>query len=94
VARLGGEIVGMVAVTEQRHWSGVLDAYVGELATAAHLEGRGIGRALLAAAESWASARGLARITLETGAANERARGFYGALGYRDEEVRLTRILT
>jgi ribosomal protein S18 acetylase RimI-like enzyme len=94
VAGPGGEVVGMVAVTEQRHWSGVLDAYVGELATAEHLEGRGIGRALLAAAEEWAASRGLAHITLETGAANTRARGFYGALGYVDEEVRLTRVLT
>jgi ribosomal protein S18 acetylase RimI-like enzyme len=94
VAHVDDVVVGMVAVTEQRHWSGDLDAYVGELATAEHLEGRGIGRALLAAAEDWATSRGLGHITLETGAANSRARGFYGALGYLDEEVRLTRILT
>ncbi len=94
VARLDGEVVGMVAVGEQRHWSGALDAYVGELATAEHLEGRGIGRALLAEAERWATARGLEHLTLETGAANTRARGFYASLGYVDEEVRLTRALS
>jgi ribosomal protein S18 acetylase RimI-like enzyme len=93
VARMDGDVVGMVAVAEQRHWSGDLDAYVGELATAADREGRGIGRALLARAEEWARDRGLERITLETGAANTRARNFYRALGYLDEEVRLTRIL-
>jgi ribosomal protein S18 acetylase RimI-like enzyme len=94
VARLAGQVVGMVAVEEQRHWTGDLDAYVGELATAEHLEGRGIGRALLSRAEEWASGRGLGRITLETGAANSHARGFYASLGYLDEEVRLTRVLT
>lgn len=93
VARLDGEVVGMVAVSTQRHWSGNLDAYVGELATAAGQERRGIGRALLARAEQWATARGLAHITLETGAANADARAFYGALGYLEEEIRLTRVL-
>jgi ribosomal protein S18 acetylase RimI-like enzyme len=93
VARLDGEVVGMVAVSEQRHSSGDLDAYVGELATVAGEERRGIGRALLARAEQWATARGLTHITLETGAANAGARAFYGALGYLEEEIRLTRVL-
>jgi hypothetical protein len=35
--------------------------------------------------------RGLARLTLETVAADTAARGFYGALGYRDEDVRLSK---
>ncbi len=94
VARLEGAVVGMVAVEEQRHWSGDLDAYVGELATAVGHEGRGVGRALLARAEAWAKDRGLTRITLETGAANDRARTFYAARGYLDEEIRLTRLLS
>jgi len=93
VARLGGEVVGMVAVSEHRHWSGDLDAYIGELATAAGQERRGIGRALLARAEQWAAARGLTRITLETGAANAGARAFDSALGYLEEEIRLTHVL-
>lgn len=93
VARIGAGVVGMVAVSEQRHWSGTLDAYVGELVTAADLEGRGIGRTLLARAEQWARDRGLSRLTLETGAANARAREFYARLGYLDEEIRLTRVL-
>ena len=33
----------------------------------------------------------LGNLTLETGAANTAARRFYGALGYRDEDVRLTK---
>jgi len=47
----------------------------------------------MAAAESWASDRGLRHLTLETGAANQPARGFYRALGYLEEDVRLTKPL-
>jgi ribosomal protein S18 acetylase RimI-like enzyme len=94
VARVDGEVVGLVAVSEQRHWSGQRDAYIGELVTGQRVEGRGVGRALLARAEQWARDRGLDRITLETGAANSRARDFYERQGYQDEEVRLTRILS
>jgi hypothetical protein len=43
--------------------------------------------------EWFARGRDIERITLETGAANVRARSFYGALGYREEEIRLTRVL-
>ncbi|MEV0147099.1 MULTISPECIES: GNAT family N-acetyltransferase [unclassified Nonomuraea] len=55
------------------------------LATQRHFTGQ------VDAAESWARERGLRRITLETGAANVRARSFYQALGYAEEEVRLSR---
>lgn len=93
VARVDGVVVGVVTVCEQEHWSGQVDAYVGELVTAESFEGRGVGRALLGRAEEWARARGLARVTLETGAGNSRARAFYARQGYQDEEVRLTRVL-
>jgi ribosomal protein S18 acetylase RimI-like enzyme len=93
VARAAGTVVGLVSVSEQQHWNGQVDAYVGELVTAEAWEGRGVGRALLARAEQWARDRGLDRISLETGAANTRARGFYERQGYQDEEVRLTRVL-
>jgi GNAT superfamily N-acetyltransferase len=52
-----------------------------------------VGRSLVAAAEAWARERGLSRITLETGAANSAARAFYAALGFAEEDVRLTRTL-
>jgi ribosomal protein S18 acetylase RimI-like enzyme len=46
------------------------------------------------AAEDWARRRGLQHLTLETGAANTAARAFYRALGYRYEDVRLTKPIT
>jgi len=91
VAVWGGRVAGVVSVAEREHFTGDLDAYVGELVTDAAVAGRGAGRALMAAAQQWAAQRGLYRITLETGAANERARHFYANLGYEEEEIRLSR---
>jgi len=93
VAERGGKMIGLVSVAERQHFTGDIDAYVGELAVAASEEGRGVGRALMDAAEEWARRRGYARITLDTGARNHRARGFYAARGYVEEDVRLTKPL-
>lgn len=91
VAVLDGAVVGFVHAGERRHFSGERDGYVGELVVAESAERHGIGRALLAAAEDWAAGRGLRRLSLETGAANTAARAFYAALGYQEEDVRLSR---
>ena len=42
-------------------------------------------------AELWASARGLQRIRLSTGAANAAALHLYDALGYQREDVTLSK---
>lgn len=91
VAVAGGEIVGLVTVCESAHFSGQVDAYVGELAVAHGWEGRGIARRLMRSAEDWAVARGLPFICLDTGAANGPARGLYASLGFQPESVRLTK---
>jgi ribosomal protein S18 acetylase RimI-like enzyme len=91
VAVLDGQIAGMASLAEREHFTGEVDAYVGELVVDRAMEGRGAGRALMAAAEGWAAARGLSRITLETGARNHRALHFYEGAGYHEEEVRLTK---
>jgi ribosomal protein S18 acetylase RimI-like enzyme len=91
VAAAGDEVVGLVTVCEQAHFSGQVDAYVGELVVAKDWEGRGVGRRLMRAAEDWAAGRGLPFITLETGEDNGPARGLYRALGFLGEGVRLTK---
>lgn len=91
VAEAAGAVVGFVHAAERAHFTGARDGYVGELAVAEPAQGRGVGRALLRAAERWAAERGLARLSLETGAANTAARAFYRALGYQEEDVRLSR---
>ncbi len=93
VAEADGDLVGIVTVATRRHFTGAVDGYVGELVVDASAERRGVGSALMLAAEGWARERGLAHVTLETGAANAAARAFYGALGYRDEDIRLTKPL-
>lgn len=93
VAVDGGTVVGFVEVARRTHFTGQVDAYVGELVTAAGHERRGIARALMLAAEEWAIGQGLDLLTLETGAANREARAFYAAIGYQDEDVRLTKEL-
>ena len=91
VAEEGGVVIGFVAVSERAHFTGELDAYVGELVVHKAHAGSGVGRALMRVAEDWARTRGLGRLMLETGAANAAARAFYEALGYELEDVRLSR---
>jgi ribosomal protein S18 acetylase RimI-like enzyme len=91
VAVLDGQVAGLVSLGEREHFTGEVDAYIGELVTSEAVEGRGAGQALMAAAEAWAAGRGLARITLDTGIRNQRARRFYAAAGFEEEDVRLSR---
>lgn len=93
VAISGTDVIGFVTAGTRAHWSGETDAYVGELVVAAPWSGRGVGRALMRAAEDWALGAGYGRLSLETGAANHAARAFYAAGGYVEEEVVLTREL-
>ncbi|MGE5136252.1 MAG: N-acetyltransferase family protein [Gemmatimonadota bacterium] len=93
VAVADGHVAGVVTVAERAHFTGQKDAYVGELAVAPGLARRGIATQLMNAAEAWAARRGLAFLTLETGAANHAARAFYAQRGYREEDVRLTRAI-
>lgn len=88
-----GMPVGAATIERSQHFTGGAQAYLGELAVIAAVEGQGAGAALLAAAEAWATERGLPFITLATGAANMRARVFYARHGYAEEDVRLVKPL-
>lgn len=67
--------------------------YVNALAVTAAAEGRGVGRALLAAGEAWARDQGFRFLTLEAFGDNRRARDFYARLGFAEETVRLAKPL-
>jgi len=67
--------------------------HVADLAVAPAAEGKGIARALMAAAEDWARARGYAWIDLNVGPGNERARTLYERLGYAVEWTRYVKRL-
>lgn len=85
--------LGFVSVACKTHFTGVRQAYVGELVVAREAEGSGIGRMLMHAVERWAKEHNCQQVTLETGAGNQPARSFYGRLGYLDESVTLTKVL-
>lgn len=91
VAADASGVVGFVSVGSTTHWSGETDAYIAELVAAQ--DRRGIGRALLVAAERWARDHGYTRLQLETGAANLPALRFYERHGYHHEDVRLSKPL-
>ena len=86
VAMPGGRVAGVASATEREHLTGGRDTHIGELVTDHAVEGRGPGRALLAAAERWAASRSLAVVTIETGARSYRAWRFYERVGSRKRE--------
>jgi len=68
-------------------------AHIGILAVAERAEGRGVGSALLSAAEDWARSRGARRLTLNVFEKNRRARALYERRGFRAESLRYVRPL-
>ena len=63
-------------------------AHLEAIAVGEGAEGKGVGQALLAAAESEAKTHGALTITLHVFARNTRARGFYEKSGYDGELIR------
>ncbi len=93
VAEADETVIGFVSVSEEEHWCGEKDAWVGELMVDQRFERQGVARSLIGMAEDWATHRGLGHIRLTTGAANHGARAFYERLGYGLNEVTMTRQL-
>ena len=83
IARDEGRAVGYAALVPQ--WRpmrpadtvDVLHLYVVE-----EMRGRGVGRALIAAARDWATAQGADRLTISTAASNTAAAAAYRAMGW------------
>lgn len=86
--------LGFATVAHYKHFTGQPQAYIGELATRETVEGRGVGTALVAACEQWSREQGYELLTLSTGAGNTRALRFYKHLGFRQEDVTLTKLLS
>jgi GNAT superfamily N-acetyltransferase len=87
------EQLGFATVSHNTHFTGEDQAYIGELVTNEAAEGRGVGKALAQTCEQWAREQGYRILSLATGAANERALGFYRHMGYQDEDVTLVKVL-
>lgn len=89
----GGIPLGIITVGTSAHFTGEPQVEIGELAVTAAAEGKGVGSALLQAAEAWAHEQGYHVLTLGTGAANAHARAFYAHHGFREEDIRLTKVM-
>ncbi len=83
VAESDGAIVGWVQVESRRLIETGAFAELTGLVVAASARGRGVGRALVAAAEAWAGARGFPALRLRSNVIRTGARAFYERLGYR-----------
>jgi GNAT superfamily N-acetyltransferase len=88
-----GERLGFATVSRSTHFTDEDQAYIGELATSEMAEERGVGKALVQACEQWARTQGYRILSLATGAANERALGFYRHMGYLNEDITLVKLL-
>ena len=75
------------------YFTGDGHGHVGMLAITEAAEGRGVGTALLAAAEEWARAHGYARLTLNVFEGNARARRAYERAGFQVETLRYIKAL-
>ncbi len=86
----GDDAVLGLAVTRLREelLSHAPSAHLEILAVAEEAEGRGIGKALVTAAEESSRARGAETMTLHVFGVNTRARGMYERLGYDGELIR------
>jgi ribosomal protein S18 acetylase RimI-like enzyme len=81
VGRRGGAIVAAVMVGHDGHRGCVY--YV---AVEPALRGKGLGRAIMSAAEDWLRQRGIIKLNLMVRAENRKVRSFYDALGYGEQE--------
>lgn len=82
VADVGPTIAGFAHVAAPRDLISADCAEIQALVVRAGGRGRGVGRALVAAAEAWAAARGCTEIRVRSNVVRERAHAFYRARGY------------
>lgn len=85
-----GTPLGFVSLrTDRDYFTEVPVGHVVDLVVARAGEGRGVGRALLAAADRWAEAAGYPWLTLHVFEGNDRARRLYEQTGYVVEWTRM-----
>ena len=77
-----GRIVASAMVGEDGH-----RGWVYYVAIDAALQGQGLGRAIMDAAEAWLLGRGVWKLQLLVRADNAQARGFYETLGFHDTQA-------
>ncbi len=87
VAELDGVLVGRLSLARDPHPASHHVADIGLMVSVAHRR-RGVGKALLAAAESWARTAGVSKLELHVFPHNEAASALYEACGFEREGLR------
>ena len=77
--------------TTPEFFTGEPQGYVANLAVEETGEGKGVGKALMEAAEAWTRAQGMRHLTLYVFAGNARARTFYARLGFEEDSLKLVK---
>lgn len=83
VAEAAGRAAGLVHVYARPALENPTEAIVEALVVDSAQRRSGVGRALMAAAEDWAIARGIHSLALSSNVARSGAHAFYHTLGYR-----------
>ncbi|HEY6931380.1 MAG TPA: GNAT family N-acetyltransferase [Thermoanaerobaculia bacterium] len=82
VAEDGGRVVGWIHVSAEESLADEPKSLIDALIVGEGARSRGIGRLLVAEAESWASARGHRTLRVRTRVTRERAHNFYRKAGF------------
>lgn len=85
---LDGPLGIAYGVTQADYFTREAHGHLAILAVAEAGEGRGVGKALMAAVEAWAAGRGYRLLTLNVFAGNGRARAFYERNGFAVDTLR------
>jgi ribosomal protein S18 acetylase RimI-like enzyme len=95
VAEDGDQPLGFIHVeTTRDYFTDEAHGHVSDLVVDRGGEGRGVGRALMSAAEAGARDRGYRLMSLNVFEDNHRARALYERLGYRPDTFKLLKDLT
>jgi GNAT superfamily N-acetyltransferase len=77
-----GEVIGWIHVSEDATLTDGPIAEIRGLVVDSRTRGRGVGRALVDAAENWAGSRGYPRVRVRSRVVREDAHRFYASAGY------------
>jgi ribosomal protein S18 acetylase RimI-like enzyme len=94
LAEENGQKLGFIQLGEEKEFfSGEAHGYIANLAIAKEAEGKGVGKALMNAAEVWAKECGYRYLSLYVFGTNKHARAFYEKLGYNEDSLELTKMV-
>ncbi|CAN5408989.1 GNAT family N-acetyltransferase [soil metagenome] len=94
VAEISGRVVGMIGLRIDRGYEyDGMQARIVALVVDESVRGRGVGKSLMAAGESWAGERGAHKIMVNTSNHRTKTHEFYRAVGYEATGLRFVKIL-